>query len=64
MNTFNRPFPTRGDARAFRKTVNSKAPATLRDPVKDDRGLWVIPGINHGSKLRTPAGIIARIQRG
>lgn len=55
MKTLNRIFATREDARTFRKTVNAKSPAKLRDAVKVTRGsvdVWTIPeGINHGSKL-------------
>lgn len=51
MKTNNPAFLTRTAARAFRSIVNSKAPAKLKDPVKDADGLWMFPGINHGSKL-------------
>lgn len=51
MKTSNPAFLTRTAARAFRSTVNSKAPAKLKDPVKDSDGLWMFPGINHGSRL-------------
>lgn len=54
-------FTTRTLARAHRATVNAKAKAagsvaTLRDPVKDSDGLWVFPGLNHGSKLSMSKG--------
>lgn len=68
MTTINRSFLTRTAARSLRSNINAKAKAagaaTLRDPVKDNAGFWIFPGISHGSKLKTPAGIMARIQRG
>lgn len=55
MKTNNPIFATREEVRAFRKAVNSKAPAKLKEPVKVEVGnvfVWSFPeGINHGSKL-------------
>lgn len=54
-------FTTRTLARAHRANVNAAAKAagskaTLRDPVKDQDGLWTFPGLNHGSKLSMKRG--------
>lgn len=56
MTTINRAFATRTQARAFRTSVNGKAKAAgskamLREPVKDNDGLWGFPTLNHGSIL-------------
>ncbi len=61
MQTVNPAFVSRSLARSYRTIVNAKAKAagsvaTLRDPVKDSDGLWVFPGLNHGSKLSMSKG--------
>lgn len=56
MKTTSPAFLTRTSARSFRATINAKAPAKLRDPVKGEDGLWMFPGLNHGSKLSLKRG--------